>query len=291
MEELNLIQKLGELIGSQNVLVLAFSVVLVSLMIDLIQRRVLRQIQKKAEQTVNLWDDAIIHALIKPISLLIWIFGITLAAEVIFRQNDRSLLSYVTQIWQIGIIASLTWFLLRLARGIEQNLLVPGADGREALDATTVDAMGKLVRISILITSGLVMLSELGVEVSAVMAFGGIGGLAVGLAAKDLLANFFGGLTVYLDRPFKVGDWVSSPDRAIEGTVEAIGWRQTTIRKFDKRPIYVPNATFSTITVENPSRMTHRRIYETIGIRYDDAGQMAEVVSRVKTMLQEHPGD
>lgn len=289
MEGLNLIQKLGELIGSQNVLVLAFVVVLVSLIIDLIQRRVLRQIQKKAAQTINLWDDAIIHALIKPISLLIWIFGITLSAEMIFRQNDRSLLGYVTQIWQIGIIASLTWFLLRLARGIENNLLVPGTDGREALDATTVDAMGKLVRISILITSGLVMLSELGVEVSAVMAFGGIGGLAVGLAAKDLLANFFGGLTVYLDRPFKVGDWVCSPDRAIEGTVEAIGWRQTTIRKFDKRPIYVPNATFSTITVENPSRMTHRRIYETIGVRYDDAGQMAEVVSRVKTMLQEHP--
>ena len=62
MEGLNLIQKLGELIGSQNVMVLAFSVVLVSLMIDLIQRRVLRQIQKQAAQTANLWDDAIIHA-------------------------------------------------------------------------------------------------------------------------------------------------------------------------------------------------------------------------------------
>ena len=286
---MDLIQKLGELIGSQNSLLLAFSVVFVSLMIDLIQRKLLRQIQKRAALTENLWDDAIMFALVKPISLLIWIFGVTLAAELMFRNSDRSLLGYVTQIWQIGIITSLTWFLLRLAGAIEKNLLQPGDGGQAGLDATTVDAVGKLVRISIMITSGLVMLSELGVEVSAVMAFGGIGGLAVGLAAKDLLANFFGGLTVYLDRPFKVGDWISSPDRAIEGTVEHIGWRQTTIRKFDKRPIYVPNATFSTITVENPSRMTHRRIYETIGLRYDDAALVDEVVKQVKTMLQNHP--
>ena len=90
-------------------------------------------------------------------------------------------------------------------------------------------------------------------------------------AAKDLLANFFGGLTIYLDRPFAVGDWIRSPDREIEGTVERIGWRLTLIRTFDKRPLYIPNAVFTTIAVENPSRMHNRRIYETIGIRYDDA--------------------
>jgi MscS family membrane protein len=121
-----------------------------------------------------------------------------------------------------------------------------------------------------------------------VLAFGGVGGIAVGFAAKDLLANFFGGLMVYLDRPFSVGDWVRSPDREIEGTVELIGWRLTLIRTFDKRPLYIPNSLFNQIAVENPSRMTNRRIFETIGIRYEDAAAMEDIVSNVKRMLQEH---
>ncbi|MFQ5717824.1 MAG: mechanosensitive ion channel family protein, partial [Nitrospinales bacterium] len=125
--------------------------------------------------------------------------------------------------------------------------------------------------------------------ISGVLAFGGIGGIAVGFAAKDLLANFFGGLMIYLDRPFAVGDWIRSPDREIEGTVEHIGWRITRIRTFDKRPLYVPNLVFSSIAVENPQRMQNRRIYETIGIRYQDAPKMDAIVHRVKEMLLNHP--
>ena len=158
----------------------------------------------------------------------------------------------------------------------------------EPFDRTTVDAIAKLLRISVVITAGLVVLQTLGYSISGVLAFGGIGGIAVGYAAQDLLANFFGGLTIYMDRPFDVGDWIRSPDRQIEGTVEKIGWRITCIRTFDKRPLYVPNSAFSTIAVENPSRMTNRRIYETIGIRYDDAGLMATIIDDVKLMLKEH---
>ena len=93
---------------------------------------------------------------------------------------------------------------------------------------------------------------------------------------------------IHLDRPFKVGDWICSPDKQIEGTVEEIGWRQTRIRAFSKRPIYVPNSIFMHIVVENPSRMSHRRIYETIGIRYDDIHAIAAIVDDVKKMLMNH---
>ena len=121
------------------------------------------------------------------------------------------------------------------------------------------------------------------------MAFGGVGGIAVGFAARDLLANFFGGLMIYMDRPFNVGEWIRSPDKEIEGTVEKIGWRLTTIRTFDKRPLYVPNSLFNNISVENPSRMSNRRIKETIGIRYDDLSKMKKIIDDVKKMLKEHP--
>jgi MscS family membrane protein len=112
--------------------------------------------------------------------------------------------------------------------------------------------------------------------------------LAVGFAAQDLLSNFFGGLIIYLDRPFTLGDWIRSPDREIEGTVESIGWRVTVVRTFDKRPLYIPNSLFTTLTVENPSRMTNRRIKETIGIRYQDAEKMGVIVADVKAMLESH---
>ena len=102
-------------------------------------------------------------------------------------------------------------------------------------------------------------------------------------------ANFFGGLMIYLDKPFKVGDWVRSPDKNIEGTVEYIGWRQTRIRTFDKRPLYVPNATFTSISVENPSRMENRRIKESIGLRYQDARQVQIILEQIKSYLQQNP--
>ena len=134
----------------------------------------------------------------------------------------------------------------------------------------------------------MVALQSFGYSISGVLAFGGIGGIAVGFAARDLLANFFGGMMIYMDRPFNVGDWVRSPDKEIEGTVEKIGWRLTTIRTFDKRPLYVPNSIFNNISVENPSRMSNRRIKETIGIRYDDLSKMEKIISDVKKMLKQH---
>ena len=180
---------------------------------------------------------------------------------------------------------------MSLVQRAETNLIL--AKEAEAtgqpFDRTTLDAIAKLLRVSVIITASLVMLQTLGFSVSGVLAFGGIGGIAVGFAAKDLLANFFGGLMIYLDRPFAVGNWVRSPDREIEGTVEDIGWRLTRIRTFNQRPLYIPNSVFTTIAVENPSRMLNRQIYETFGIRYSDAAKMGDIVTDVTEMLNEHP--
>ena len=138
-------------------------------------------------------------------------------------------------------------------------------EGGQDFDVTTVFALSKLSRLVIFVVTVITVAHTLGFNVGALLALGGVGGIAVGLAAKDLLANFFGGLTIYLDRPFSVGDWIRSPDKSIEGTVEYISWRHTRIRAFNKNPIYVPNAVFTTIVVENPSRMSHRRLKETVG--------------------------
>ena len=118
---------------------------------------------------------------------------------------------------------------------------------------------------------------------------GGLSGIALGFAAKDMLGNFFGGLMIFLDRPFEIGDWIRSPDKEIEGTVENIGWRLTTIRTFDKRPLFVPNGIFSNISVENAQRMQNRRIKTQISIRYDDVFKLKNILSGIKEMLKNHP--
>ncbi|MFP6835411.1 MAG: mechanosensitive ion channel domain-containing protein, partial [Pseudomonadales bacterium] len=157
------------------------------------------------------------------------------------------------------------------------------------MDQTTAAAVGKLLRAAVIITGVLMVLQGLGFSVSGVLAFGGIGGIAIGFAARDMLANFFGALMIFLDRPFSVGDWIRSPDREIEGTVEEIGWRLTRIRTFEQRPLYVPNSVFTSLAVENPSRMLNRRIYETIGIRYDDVSVLGKIIVDVTSMLKAHP--
>lgn len=283
------LQFLGTFSGRENIAYIEiFIVVSVTLIVAYAANRLMARLMVKAGKTRNLWDDALLHAAQRPLQWTLWMVGLSYAAELASRQSDSALLALLTPIRSLGFIGLATWFLLRFISSAERNLIDPQYI-EKPLDQTTVVAVSKLLRLSVFITAALIMLQSLGYSVSGVLAFGGIGGLAVGFAAKDLLANFFGGLMVYMDRPFKVGDWIRSPDKSIEGTVEDIGWRLTRIRTFDKRPLYVPNSIFTQIAVENPSRMLNRRIYETIGVRYCDADKMADIVRDVENMLRSHP--
>jgi MscS family membrane protein len=273
---------------SDSWVVQVFIVVFITLLIDFVQKRIIRKVQKQFSQTKNLWDDAALDSMAKPLSLLIWIIGLSFGADIVQQVSKATIFEAVEPIRDVGVVVALTWFLVRLIHRVEANISAAKVERGDPFDRTTLDAIAKLLRLSVLITAGLVALQTLGFSISGVLAFGGVGGIAVGFAAKDLLANFFGGLMIYLDRPFAVGEWIRSPDREIEGTVEKIGWRLTMIRTFDQRPLYIPNATFTSIAVENPSRMRNRRIYETIGLRYDDVAKMANVVADVKSMLRGH---
>lgn len=266
----------------------AFAVIFTSLVLAYIGKLILDRIEQRALRSNTVWDDALVIAARRPLWVLIWSMGLLWAGQITATQMDEGFAEVLEHLQSVLLIVLLAWFLIRLILEVEKRLVDPAYRARP-VDQTTVSAIGKLLRISVIITAALVILQSLGYSVSGVLAFGGIGGIAVGFAAKDLLANFFGGLMIYLDRPFKVGEWIRSPEKEIEGTVEHIGWRLTRIRTFDKRPIYVPNAVFTTIVLQNPSRMTHRRIFEHIGIRYDDIQRMQPILEAVRQMLREHP--
>lgn len=270
-------------------MVKVFVLVTVTSLVAFVVRRILRKLVLHAEVTKSLWDDALYLSIQKPLEWFFWVVGLGLSADIVAPQSNSDVFNLIAPIREASIIVLLTWFLVGFIKRAEQNLTSPEFM-KAPVDGTTVMALGKLLRLSVIITAVLVGLQTFGYSISGVLAFGGIGGIAIGFAAKDMLANFFGGLMIYLDRPFAIGDWIRSPDKSIEGTVEHIGWRLTRIRTFDKRPLYVPNSIFTQIAVENPSRMLNRRIYETIGIRYDDAHIMPAIIRDVTLMLQGHSG-
>lgn len=279
---MEILDKINNYISQDELWMLhVFIIVFVSLLADFFQKRALIRLQKKLECTKTAWDDAFIHAIRKPLSLLIWVFGLSFSLDVMG-------VDFSSAIRELGIIVSVAWCAVRFIRFAEKNIIHQQKVKGKAIDRSTADAISQLLRVAVIITSFLVGLQTMGFNISAILAFGGIGGIAIGFAAKDLLSNFFGGLMIYLDRPFAIGDWIRSSDKEIEGTVERIGWRLTVIRTFDKRPLYIPNSIFASIAVENPSRMTNRRIYETIGVRYDDASVLPVIVNDVREMLQAH---
>ena len=261
-----------------------FVAVFATLLLALITKLVFNRVAKQLKRTENLIDDAVFDAIRKPVRWAILFFGILLAFELTLRETEGDFGEYLVDIRNVGLVFLLSWFAYRVVGRLQDVY----ERERDSSERHAVQSIAKLLRASVVITGTLVALQSVGVSIAAVITFGGVGGIAIGFAARDMLANFFGAFMLFMDKPFAVGDWIRSPDQEIEGTVESIGWRITVIRTFDKRPLYIPNATFLNLSVENPQRMTNRRIYETIGVRYDDIALVAKILEDVRNMLKNH---
>lgn len=250
------------------------------------------RLQLRLAKTLRAWDESLIKALHKPLQVFIWlmVFSSIVPVIVSLAGLNAEIGKYISPIREVLFVLTVLWFVLRFISNIEHEIIAQPADQRKGIrDRTTLRAITQLLRISIIVICILVSLQTFGISIATLLAVGGVGGIALGFAAKDTLANFLGGMMIFWDRPFSVGDWIRSPDRQIEGTVEYIGWRLTRIRTFDKRPLYVPNGTFSTIAIENPSRMLNRRIKTNIGLRYQDAPKINIILKDIEDMLHNHP--
>jgi MscS family membrane protein len=240
---------------------------------------------KLLNQTSGTFVSVCINSIYKPAKFLLFtsaIWSIIAVCDVIFSLNlgleEHSVL-------QIILAVHISWYGFRIVNNYEKITLT--GDGSGKLDTTAVIGLAKIGRLLLTLILVIVAFDLLGLDATGLIAMGSVSGAALAFASKDLVSNWFGGIMLYLDKPFQVGDWIRSPDRDIEGTVEYIGWRITKIRAFDKRPLYVPNSAFNTITVQNPSRMTHRRIEETITVRYDDMKLVNKIVEQITQYLNE----
>jgi MscS family membrane protein len=280
---------LSEHIGLELWMASLVAIALVTVVVNQIAQVLLRHAARVTERTASVWDDALVQTASRPVLAATWIIGLGFMTRVLQAEVEAQFVAEALAVRDVLLVICVAWFLIRFAGRVGQNITVERVKRGDEVDRTTVDALVKLSRLVVFIVALLIVAQTLGFQITGLLALGGVGGIAVGFAAKDLLANFFGGLTIYLDRPFSVGEWIRSPDKSLEGTVEYISWRHTRIRAFNRNPIYVPNAVFTTIVVENPSRMSHRRIRETVGVRYDDFEQVEAIVADIKAMLIEHP--
>lgn len=157
------------------------------------------------------------------------------------------------------------------------------------LDDQLVPMVGRVLKVAVVALGIVFVLQNQGVEVASLLAGLGIGGIAIALAAKDTVENLFGSLTIFLDRPFQIGDWIVV-DEKWEGVVEEVGLRSTRIRSFGKSVISVPNAKVGNSPINNMGQRPFRRQTATIGIEYATPPAAVEAyVARLNGIVMEHP--
>ena len=239
----------------------------------------------KRKYTKSLYSS-LINSIKTPLKIFIWILAASYIIVLTNKFLNFDILNSALLARKIAFIALLGVFLFKIVH--EYELYSKKANDLANRTNIPIGTLCRILKILVVIFVLLSTVETSGINISGLLAFGSVSGIILGFASKDLLANFFGATLVYLDKPFEIGDWVRSPDKNIEGTVEAISWRLTKIRTLDKRPLYVPNSIFNSIVIENASRMSHRRIKEVIGIRYCDIHSVKQIIKNIKDMLMNH---
>jgi MscS family membrane protein len=265
------------------------TITLITIFLFFIKNKLINVIFALSQKTNTVYDELILFSIKSPSTYLI-LFGYIFVITDYFVKNETLNINFSlsSSVFSL-IIIIISWSLLR---GLNYYLeLKPftkklSSDDDITLITETYEIVIRILKILVVTITALIIMQEIGLSISGLLAFGGVGGLIVGLAAKDLLSNFFGGMMIFFDRPFRVGEFIKSPDRNIEGVVEKIGWRLTVVRTFSKNVLYIPNTAFSSIIVENATRMSNRRINETIGIRYDDLNKMKDIIQDVNNILE-----
>jgi len=235
------------------------------------------------------WKEHLGYVILSPAKTILWIF---LIASVFKITMDKLALDqssiYVMPLRNIGIILCLVWSFFRWKKVFYSTLSQRFSKGSLSIDPISFEMFSKIATIVVFFVSSLVILQILGFDIIPVMTVGGIGVAAIGFASKDLIANAFGGLMLYATRPFHIGDFVEIPEKNLSGHIENIGWYLTTMRDLQRRPVYIPNAFFSSGILSNLSRMTHRCIHETFPVHFSDVRKIPSLLVKINKVLSVH---
>ena len=240
--------------------------------------------QKLAKRTTTYYDDKIISALKKPVSFGFVVIGLHLFFALIFWETQT-----IKNILNTLIVFDIFWAIIAIANALRGLFHQTTAKFNSELSREMGDFILKMVKILIGGLGLATILQVWGINVTALIASLGLGGLAFALAAKDAASNLFGSFALLADKSIRIGEWIKVGDS--EGVVEAIGMRTTKIRAFNHSLITVPNQLVANTPIENFSRRGIRRIKMNIGLTYTTSSeQITKIVEEIKYMLHNHEG-
>ncbi len=191
------------------------------------------------------------------------------------------------QVYNVLIVLTITWAIARFISTLVQEYLLPYSQrDNTKLDSNVMTLVHRVLKYTIWFIGIIVALHNVGVEIGTLIAGLGIGGAALALAAQDTLKNLFGGITLYVDRPFKLGERVKIGN--IDGFVKDIGMRSLRIRTLDDRTISIPNYQVVDSTLENVSSEPARRVQIRLGLTYDTTPEKMELAMELLQNLPSH---
>ncbi len=225
-------------------------------------------------------DDVIYYSIEAPLKFGIMLLGIWIALHRLVYPD--SFVKVVDNAYRILIILCVTWFFANLLNGLLQRYWERHADGQTK---KMMPVIKRTILVIVWIIGIVIALSNIGINISALLGTLGIGGIAFALAAQDTVKNIFGAFTIFTDKPFTIGDTVNV--NGFEGTVVDVGARSTKILGYDKRIITVPNYKITDASIVNISSEPMRRVTVKLGLTYDTTPEkMKEALDILRNIPQ-----
>lgn len=240
-------------------------------------------ISKITSKTKSKLDDIVVENLRSPFVFAVIIGAIWVALHRLnfSPEVDKSL----GQIYTILIVLNVTWATAKFVEMLVEEYLLPySLRDDNKLDSNVITLLKRTLKYTIWAIGVIIALHNIGIQISTLIAGLGIGGMALALAAQDTLKNLFGGITLYIDRPFRIGDRIKVG--GIDGFVKDIGLRSLRIRTLDERTISIPNCQVVDSTLENISSEPTRRVQIRLGLTYDTTPEKMELAMQI---LQDLP--
>jgi len=237
-------------------------------------------VKKITAKTKSKIDDIIVDMIEEPVVLALTIAGLWFGLHRLDFSEGWYI--WMGKVYHILITINVTWLVARLVDAVIEEYVVPLTEKTESdLDDQIIPIVRKGLRSSIWILGVIVALNNAGYDVGALIAGLGIGGLALAMAAKDSVSNIFGGVMIFTDKPFKVGDRIKI--NGFDGTIVEVGIRTSRMRTLEGRLVTIPNSQFTGNMVENVSEEPTRKVVLNLGLTYDmTAEQMEKGIALLK---------
>lgn len=262
-----------------SALILFFTFVILKYSFNFLFARLLALSNRNGQS--GFWGE-FIAKIRKPVNMVVWVLGIYFAIAFLF--DDLGVIKITSRAIGILFWCALFWAVVILADALffVANKKLKGKSAKSTVNL--LEFLRRVVKIFIVVIAVLSILTNCGVNVNTIIASLGIGGMALAFASQDTIANFFGSVSIILDRPFIVGDWVKTS--CCEGNVDAIGFRSTRIKTFSNTMVTIPNSILAKDSVENMSKMPVRKVNLVLGFTYSSTPeQISEFLPKLRSLV------